>query len=86
MNKRVLLVIFFVTLLIADEVNSFSFFRKAKGFLKKIWKSKIARRLREKGMKALKNYANDVINGPAEAPAAAAAPEEPPVEQRRRRR
>uniref|UniRef100_T1E6Y8 CYLIP-Lyc-3 n=1 Tax=Lychas buchari TaxID=1330406 RepID=T1E6Y8_9SCOR len=53
MNKRILLVIFIVTLLVVDEVNSFSF-RKAKGLFKKAWKSKLAKKLRAKGMKALK--------------------------------
>uniref|UniRef100_A0A1E1WVX0 Putative bradykinin-potentiating peptide n=1 Tax=Tityus obscurus TaxID=1221240 RepID=A0A1E1WVX0_TITOB len=71
MNKKTLLVIFLVTLLIADEVNSFKF----GGFLKKLWKSKIAKKLRAKGKEMLKEYANKVLTpaeeAPAEAPAAA---------------
>nr|C9X4J0.1 RecName: Full=Bradykinin-potentiating peptide; Short=BPP; Short=TdBPP; Flags: Precursor [Tityus discrepans]CAY61908.1 BPP precursor [Tityus discrepans] len=73
MNKKTLLVIFIVTLLIADEVNSFKF----GGFLKKMWKSKLAKKLRAKGKQMLKEYANKVLSPEEEAPAAvpAGAPE-----------
>nr|ALY33537.1 antimicrobial peptide AMP3 [Odontobuthus doriae] len=73
MNKKTLLVIFFITMLIVDEVNSFRF----GGFLKKIWKSKLAKRLRSKGRELLKDYANRVINGVPEDEAAV------PAERRR---
>uniref|UniRef100_T1E6X9 CYLIP-Iso-2 n=1 Tax=Isometroides vescus TaxID=1330405 RepID=T1E6X9_9SCOR len=84
MNKRVLLVIFIVTLLVVDEVNSFSF-RKMKGLLKRAWKSKLAKKLRSKGMRAFKNYAKDMLSDDSEE-VPAAIPDEAPVEEERRRR
>nr|AMX81493.1 venom toxin meuTx20 [Mesobuthus eupeus] len=68
MNKKTLLVIFIVTMLIVDEVNSFKF----GSFLKKVWKSKLAKKLRAKGKELLKDYANRVLNGPEEEAAAPA--------------
>nr|AIX87595.1 pradykinin-potentiating peptide-like peptide Bpp-2 [Androctonus bicolor] len=66
MNKKTLLVIFFITMLIVDEVNSFEF----GSFIKKLWRSKLAKKLRSKGREMLKDYANRVINGGPEEEAA----------------
>uniref|UniRef100_A0A0C9QKW2 TSA: Tityus bahiensis Tbah00565 mRNA sequence n=1 Tax=Tityus bahiensis TaxID=50343 RepID=A0A0C9QKW2_TITBA len=49
MNRKTLLVIFFVTLLVAEEVNSLRIGR----FFKRIWRSKLVRRLRAKGKQLL---------------------------------
>nr|AHZ63122.1 antimicrobial bradykinin-potentiating peptide NDBP6 [Mesobuthus gibbosus] len=73
MNKKTLLVIFFVTMLIIDEVNSIRW----GSLFKRVWKSKLARKLRSKGKSLLKDYANRVLSGGPEEEAA------PPAERKR---
>nr|P0CF38.1 RecName: Full=Im-1; AltName: Full=Non-disulfide-bridged peptide 2.6; Short=NDBP-2.6 [Isometrus maculatus] len=51
-------------------------FKRLKGFAKKLWNSKLARKIRTKGLKYVKNFAKDMLSEGEEAPPAA----EPPVE------
>nr|ABR20124.1 venom antimicrobial peptide [Mesobuthus eupeus] len=70
MNKKILLVIFIVTMLIVDEVNSFEF----GSFIKRMWRSKLAKKLRAKGKELLRDYANRVLSPEEEAAAPAPVP------------